>query len=304
MGHYAAPSVGCQASGQRVDIIFYGGLGLTGFLAGLLGALLGLGGGVFVVPALILAFGMPHLPAVGTSNVAVVATSTAGASSYVRSRLTNIRLALVLLVSTTLAALISSLVASFVPTQILSVLFAGVLVYTALTMLRGKRAAPPAFDPTDKSDDPSARLGLDAAYYDLASDKVEMYRPKRVRAGTAISALAGVIAGLLGVGGGIVQMPVMNLLMSVPIKAATGTSNFMVGVTATSAAFVRYASGDIDPRIAVPVALFVFLGARVGAWLVPRTPSALLRRIFAFVALGIAVLMLLQGLGIYQAPGR
>jgi uncharacterized membrane protein YfcA len=287
-----------------LDIFFYGGLAVTGFGAGLLGALLGLGGGVFVVPALVLAFGLPTLTAVGTSNVAVVATSTAGASTYVRSRLTNIRLALVLLVSTTLAALVSSLVASLLPAQVLSVLFAVILVYTAFSMLRGKRPAPPAFDPEDKGDGTAARLDLDAAYYDLASDKVEIYRPRRVRTGTAISALAGVIAGLLGVGGGIVQMPVMNLLMSVPIKAATGTSNFMVGITATSAAFVRYANGDIDPRIAVPVALFVFLGARAGAWLVPRTPSATLRRIFGYVALGIALLMLLQGLGIYQPPGR
>ena len=287
-----------------MDIFFYGGLAVTGFGAGLLGALLGLGGGVFVVPALVLAFGLPTLTAVGTSNVAVVATSTAGASSYVRSRLTNLRLALVLLVSTTLAALISSLVASLLPAQVLSVLFAIILVYTAFSMLRGKRPAPPAFDPADKSGGTSARLDLDAAYYDLASDRVEMYRPRRVRAGASISALAGVIAGLLGVGGGIVQMPVMNLLMSVPMKAATGTSNFMVGITATSAAFVRYANGDIDPRIAVPVALFVFLGARVGAWLVPRTPNATLRKIFGYVALGIALLMLMQGLGLYQPPSR
>jgi len=252
----------------------------------------------------VLVFGLPHLTAVGTSNVAVVATSTAGASTYVRGRLTNIRLALVLLVSTTLAALISSLVASYLPVQVLSVLFALVLVYTAFTMLRGRRSAPVVFDPADKESGTSPRLDLDAAFYDRASDRVEIYRPKRVRMGAGISAVAGVIAGLLGVGGGIVQMPVMNLLMSVPIKAATGTSNFMVGVTATSAAFVRYANGDIDPRIAVPVALFVFLGARVGAWLVPRMPSGRLRKIFAFVALGIAALMLLQAAGIYHAPGR
>jgi uncharacterized protein len=125
-----------------------------------------------------------------------------------------------------------------------------------------------------------------------------------VRKGMSISALAGVIAGLLGVGGGIVQMPVMNLLMNVPLKAAAGTSNFMIGITATSAAFVRYANGDIDPLIAVPTALCVFVGARVGAWLVPRTPNALLRKIFGWVAIIIAVLMMLQALGIYQTPRR
>ena len=118
------------------DIFFYGGLSVMGFGAGLLGALLGLGGGVFVVPALVLIFGLPQHTAIGTSNVAVVATSTAGASTYVRSRIANIRLGLVLLISTTLAALVSSLVASHLPAQVLSALFAVVLLYTATTMLR------------------------------------------------------------------------------------------------------------------------------------------------------------------------
>lgn len=115
----------------------------------------------------------------------------------------------------------------------------------------------------------------------------------------SVSAFAGVVAGLLGVGGGIVQMPVMNLMMGVPLKVATGTSSFMIGITATSAAIVRYARGDIDPLMAVPIVLFVFLGARTGAWLVPRTPNALLRQIFSWVAFVIAGMMILQALGIY-----
>src|SRR5215212_3926774 len=133
------------------DFFFYSGLSVTGFGAGLLGALLGLGGGVFVVPALVLIFGLPNLTAIGTSNVAVVATSTAGASTYVRNRLANIRLGLVLLISTTIAALISSLVASYLPAALLSGLFAVVLVYTAVTMLRsGKKADAAPAVPTER----------------------------------------------------------------------------------------------------------------------------------------------------------
>jgi uncharacterized membrane protein YfcA len=281
-----------------MDFIFFGGLALTGFGAGLLGALLGLGGGVFVVPALTLIFNLPPLTAIGTSNVAVVATSTAGASSYVRSRLTNIRLALVLLISTTSAALVSSLVASYLPGQILSGLFAVVLLYVAITMLRsGMKAEKPT---PAEAEPPSALKGLEGTYYDAATDKTAFYRPHHVRAGMGISALAGVIAGLLGVGGGIIQMPVMTLLMGIPIKVATGTSNFMIGITATGAAIVRYANGDVDPLIAVPTALFVFLGARVGALLVPRIPGGLLRMIFGWVAIVIALLMVMQALGIYR----
>ncbi len=288
-----------------MDIFFYAGLAATGFAAGLLGALLGLGGGVFVVPALVLGFGLPTLTAVGTSNVAVVATSTAGASTYVRSRLTNIRLALVLLISTTIAALASSLVASWLPVQLLSGLFALVLLYTAVTMLKGRKApAPQSVEEKAKSEKLGSSLGLEGVYYDQASGKSEAYTPRKIRTGMGISALAGVVAGLLGVGGGIVQMPVMNLLMGVPLKVAAGTSNFMIGITATSAAFVRYAHGDVNPLIAVPIALFVFLGARVGAWLVPRTPNARLKTIFGWVAIVIAGLMMLQALGIYRAPGK
>ncbi|MEO5951923.1 MAG: sulfite exporter TauE/SafE family protein [Chloroflexia bacterium] len=286
-----------------MDILYYLGLAATGFVAGLLGALLGLGGGVFVVPALRLIFGLPFLTAIGTSNVAVIATSTAGASTYVRNRLANIRLALVLLVSTTAAALLSSLVAAYVPVQILSGLFAVVLLYTSYSMRRGTKSgsSTSTTEPEPETPDP---LNLSSEYHDGATGKTETYRPKRVGTGVSISALAGVIAGLLGVGGGLVQMPVMNLLMGVPIKVATGTSNLMIGITSTSAAFVRYANGDIDPLIAVPIALFVFFGARVGAWLVPRTPNARLKQIFSWVAIIIAGLMILQALGIYSATKR
>jgi uncharacterized membrane protein YfcA len=287
-----------------MDILFYAGLAATGFTAGLLGALLGLGGGVFVVPALVLGFRLPALVAVGTSNLAVIATSTAGASSYVHNRLTNIRLALILLVPTTVAALVSSLVASYLPEQVLSGLFAIMLIYTSYTMFRNQKVAPPKTEEMDKEDAAYDTLDLGGVHYDPASGTVEKYTPRRIREGMSVNALAGVVAGLLGVGGGIVQMPVMNLLMGVPLKVAAGTSNFMIGVTATSSAFVRYAHGDIDPLIAVPTALFVFLGARVGAWLVPRTPNALLRRIFGWVAIVIAVLMVLQAVGIYQPPKR
>lgn len=281
-----------------MDAIFYIGLAITGFGAGMLGALLGLGGGVFVVPALVLLFGIPTHPALGTSNVAVIATSTSGASTYVRSRLTNIRLGLLLLTSTAFAAFVSSLIASSLPDQVLKGLFSVLLVYTAITMLRGDRTKKVAVPLQESA--PSSPLGLEGSFRDVGTGKDEFYSPRRVGVGMGVNALAGVMAGLLGVGGGIIQMPVMNLLMKVPLKVATGTSNFMIGVTATSAAFVRYAHGDINPLLVVPVTLFVFLGARLGAWLVPRTPNARLRLIFGWIAIAIALLMALQAAGIYK----
>lgn len=285
-----------------MDIFYFLGLGVTGFVAGLMGALLGLGGGVFVVPALVLIFQVPTIVAVGTSNVAVVATSTAGASSYIKERISNIRLGLVLLISTTVAAIIASLVAEYLPEQVLSGLFAVILVYTAYTMLRSKPQKPVTNEEAAAArlTEGTESLDLGSHYFDAATGKHVDYSPTNVRAGMGISAIAGVIAGLLGVGGGIVQVPVMNLLMRVPLKAASATSNYMIGITATSAAFVRYTHGDINLLIAVPTALTVFLGARVGAWLVPRTPNERLRVIFGWVSVLIAVLMLAQALGIYR----
>ena len=268
------------------------------------GALLGLGGGVFVVPALVLIFNLPFLTASGTSGVAVVATSTAGASTYVRNRLANIRLGLVLLVSSTAAAVLSSLVASLLSTEVLGGLFSIVLFYTGYSMLRSRPRGTQAASGEAALADTFSESGLESSYYDASAGANESYSPQNVRTGMGLSMLGGVVAGLLGVGGGIVQTPVMTLLMKVPLKVAAGTSNYMLGVTATSAVFVRYAHGDIDPLIAVPTALSVFLGARAGAWLVPRIPNARLKLIFGWVAFLIAAFMLLQALGIYKPPGK
>lgn len=289
-----------------MDFIYYLGLAITGFGAGLFGSLLGLGGGVFVVPAFTLIFGVPTSMAIGTSNVAVIATSTAGASTYVRNRLANVRLGLLLLTSMVFAAMASSLLVSVLPAQVLSGLFAIVMGYVAWTMLssgRGQKSAQASKTRDQGSgnkDAASDNLGIGGSFTDAATGHVEVYEPQNVRAGVATGAIAGVIAGLLGVGGGIVNMPVMNLLMKVPLKAATGTSNFMIGVTGTSAALVRYAHGDINPLIVVPTVLCVFFGARLGAWLVPKMPVARLKSLFGWVAVIIALLMLLQALGLYR----
>src|SRR5262245_54014334 len=179
-------------------IIFFAGLAVSGFGAGLVGSLLGLGGGVFLVPALDLLFHLPYLTAIGTSNVAVVATSTAGASTYVRDRLANIRLGLVLLISTTAAALAASLLASRVPDAVLRGLFAVVLCYVAFTMLRSRKAPVEADLPEDEDASSTERaLGLEGSYYDAAKGGVEVYRPRKIRTGMGVSTIAGVIAGLL-----------------------------------------------------------------------------------------------------------
>ena len=281
----------------NVDLLLYVSLGVAGFVAGLAGALLGLGGGIFLVPVLTLLMGLSPQEAAGTSLVAVIATSTAGAGTYVRTRLANIRLALALAPATVAAAVAASWVAQSLPRAVLLGLFALLLIYAAVSMVRPSQARVAAEAGLDASmplaPDP---WGLAGSYEDQAVGRSIRYRVRRLREGFVASLLGGTVSGLLGVGGGMIQVPVMNLLMGVPLKVATGTSNFLLGITATASALIYYANGRINPLYAVPVALSVFAGARVGAHLVQRLQSRVLRWIFAVVALLVALRMLLEAL--------
>ncbi len=262
-----------------------------GIATGLIGALLGLGGGIFLVPALTLGLGLPFPLAAGTSLVSVAATSAGGSSTYVRTRVANIRLGILLAIATVAAAVAASFLARAIDEHILRALFSVLLAYTGWTMLRApRRDAPPPPPPPDPADDP---WHLTASYTDARAGTVT-YTPRRLPGAMGASLLGGAISGLLGVGGGIVQVPVMHLLMGMPLKAATATSSYLIGLTATASALVYYAGGRIDPMIAAPTALGIFAGARLGAYLGGRLSTPALKRIFGVVALLVALQMLLQ----------
>jgi uncharacterized membrane protein YfcA len=259
------------------------------------GALLGLGGGIFLVPALTLGLGMPFGLAAGTSLVGVAATSAGGAGPYVRAGITNIRLAVLLATATVAAAVGASYVAQLVDTRILRALFAALLVYTAVSMLRDARPTTRPTDPgtAELPPPPTEEWTMDGSYRDTKGRRM-VYRVGRIPLGLVASLLGGTISGLLGVGGGLVQVPVMHLLMGVPLRVATGTSSFLIGITATASALIYYARGNINPLAAAPVALAVFAGARVGAYLGQRMQTRTIKRVFAVIALFVAVQMLLQ----------
>jgi uncharacterized membrane protein YfcA len=284
----------------NTDPLFYAALAGAGFVAGLVGALLGLGGGIFLIPVLTdpALMGLPFQEASGISLVAVIATSTAGAGTYVRTRLANIRLAVLLAPATVAAALAASWLAQGLDRNILSGIFALLLIYAAFNMIRPSRArvAAEAGTGTEAEAAPDP-WGLGGSYADQALGRPVRYGVRRLREGFAASLLGGTVSGLLGVGGGIIQVPVMNLLMGVPLKVATGTSNYLIGITAVASALIYYANGRINPVYAVPVALAVFAGARVGALLVQRLQSRILRWIFAAVAVLVALRMLRETLG-------
>jgi hypothetical protein len=249
----------------------------TGALAGLFGALLGLGGGIFLVPALTLLFHVPLRLAVGTSLMCVVANSAGVAAVTSPGRGPDLSLAMRLEASTVFGAILGGLLAGHVSTAALSLLFAGVVYLTAVyTAAKARRKAGPG--------------ELEALF---RTD----YEPRHWAAGSAAALVAGAISGLLGVGGGFIKVPVMYALMEVPLGVATATSNFMVGITAAASFFVYYGRGEVRPLLAVPTALGVFGGALLGAYLLPRAKAQWLRWLLLGVMLLMGTKMLLQGLG-------
>ena len=265
-------------------------LGIS-YVAGLLGSLVGVGGGIIVVPALTLLMGVGIQNAIAASIVSVIATSSGAAASYVSERITNMRLGMVLEVATVLGALTGAALAAHVSGRELYLIFAAVLAYTAWSMLR-KRGAPAEPAPDALAD----RLKLHGRFFDRSLGREVAYRVSRTKLGMAVSYVAGVSSGLLGIGGGVIKVPVMNLAMGVPLKACTATSNFMIGVTAAASAAVYLMRGEVLPFVAAPVAVGVLVGARTGAKLMGGMRNNVIRIMFVVVLAASAVQMLLKGL--------
>jgi hypothetical protein len=258
------------------------------FLAGLLGALTGLGGGVVIVPLLTLGFGIDFRYAVGASLVAVIATSSGAAAAYMREGYTNMRVGMFLEIATTVGAVLGAYLASQVSSSALAVVFGVVLIYSAWTASR-PRAEHPALVP-----DPLAvRLRLDSSYPTPAGP--HRYLVQRVPLGFSLMFVAGTLSGLLGIGSGAVKVLAMDQVMGLPFKVSTTTSNFMIGVTAAASAGVYLQRGYIDPGIAMPVMLGVLAGATVGATLLVRARPRVLRLVFSAVVFALAIEMIYHG---------
>jgi uncharacterized membrane protein YfcA len=219
--------------------------------------------------------------------------SSGAAAAYVRERLANLRLGMLLEVATTAGALTGAYLAGVVAGRWLYLIFGCVLAYTAVAMFLngGNKAA--ADDGADRLAD---RLRLHGEYDDPALGRRVTYRVRGTRLGLALSYVAGTVSGLLGIGGGVLKVPVMNLKMGLPMKAATATSNFMIGVTAAASAGVYFLRGDIDPFVAAPVVVGVTLGATAGSLMMGRLRAGWLRLLFVGVLAVLCVEMLLKGL--------
>lgn len=276
----------------------------AGIGTGILGALLGTGGGVFLIPVLVLGFGVPMHYAIATSIVSVVATSSAVASTNIERGTANMRLGMTLEIATALGAIAGGLTAAWVPGRVLEFVFGLILLPTAASMWRGRSedsaADGPALELSPRGGQQLQAVPQDEGrfggrYLDPQLGREVVYAVRRIWVGLTISFVAGNLSGLLGIGGGVFKVPALHLLCGVPIKAAAATSNFMIGVTASASAFLYYGRGEVRPALTAAIVMGVLIGSAVGSLLNRYAHGNLLKRLFALLLAGVALQMLVRG---------
>ncbi|HXF25888.1 MAG TPA: sulfite exporter TauE/SafE family protein [Bryobacteraceae bacterium] len=259
-------------------------------LAGFLGALTGLGGGVVVTPVLTIMLGVDLRYAIGATLVSVIATSSGAAAAYVREGYSNIRIGLFLEIATTIGAVLGAFLATRTPSSALAIIFGVILLYSAYLSSRPRSSKERQVQP-----DPLAtRLQLNGSFPE--NGKLRQYNVTGVRKGFALMFGAGTLSGLLGIGSGAVKVIAMDQAMKIPFKVSTATSNFMIGVTAAASAGVYLSRGYIDPGLAMPVMLGVLVGSLLGARKLMGAETRLLRHVFAIVVGALALEMIWHGI--------
>jgi len=264
-------------------------VGIGSLIAGFLGALTGLGGGVVLVPLLTLFFHVDIRYAIGASLVSVIATSSGAAAAYVKEGFSNIRIGMFLEIATTLGALLGAYLALRIPTHAIAIVFGLVLLYSAYLSGRTQPAQPQHPQP----DALATRLKMNGSY--PTPDGPKTYFIRGVPAGFGIMFGAGTLSGLLGIGSGAVKVLAMDQAMRIPFKVSTTTSNFMIGVTAAASAGIYLSRGYIDPGVAMPVMLGVLAGSLLGAQVLLKIKTRSVRSIFTVVILLLALEMLYNG---------
>ncbi len=267
---------------------------LSSIFAGIFGSIVGLGGGVVVIPILTLFLGVDIHFAIGASIVAIIGTSSGAASVYVKDKITNLRVGMFLELGTTAGAIVGAALAAYTDSAALELIFGSILLVMLIpTVMR-------LGEDVHKSPELkglSERLKLTGKYVDPSGKEVE-YNATRPKTGLAGMVVAGMLSGLLGIGSGAFKVLSMDLAMKLPIKVSTTTSNFMIGVTAAASAGIYYARGDVDPLIVGPVALGILIGAAIGARYLVRAKNPTIRKAFAVVLAIAAVEMILSAYGV------
>lgn len=281
---------------QTAPLLWFFKIAGVSFAGGVVGSISGLGGGIVIVPVLTLFMGIPIEQAIGASIVSVIAVSSGAGSVYVKDRITNIRIAMFLELSTAAGALFGAAVLTrWVNPHILSILFGSMLLVSLIPIITNIEEELPQGVRNDRL---AAYLKLNGSYFDKRLQREVVYNVTGIPAAMGLMAIAGIISGLLGIGAGVVKVLAHEIAMKVPTKVSTATSNFMIGVTAAAAAGVYLRRGLVLPYLVVPVAIAVLAGAFLGTILMERMSNARIRQVFAAALAIIGVEMLLRGLGV------
>ena len=260
--------------------------------AGIIGSMLGLGGGIIIVPVLTLVLHLPLRDAIGASIVSVIATSSGAAVAYVRDGLSNIRIGMFLEVATTTGAIMGAYLAGVLSVTLLYVIFGLMLAYSAIALLQNRHVEIPQ---VAESHPLAKKLKMSSYYHDQVLNQDIQYQVANPYGGLGMMWAAGLMSGLLGIGSGLFKVLAMDTFMKLPLKVSTATSNFMIGVTAAASAGVYFARGDIRPTLASPVAIGVLIGALAGTRWMVKFRNKTLRYIFVPVLLATAAEMILRG---------
>lgn len=263
---------------------------VVAFVAGLLGSLTGLGGGVVLVPLLTIFFHVDIRYAIGASLVSVIATSSGAAAAYVKEGFTNIRIGMFLEIATTMGALMGAFLATRIPTTVLATIFGAVLLYSAYLSRKPRPEAQRNLPPNSLA----TKLRLNGSFPDLGGKR--SYNVQSVPTGFSLMFGAGALSGLLGIGSGAVKVLAMDQAMRIPFKVSTTTSNFMIGVTAAASAGVYLSRGYVDPGLSMPVMLGVLCGSLLGSRILVKAETKSLRLVFSLVILVLGLQMLYKGL--------
>ena len=267
---------------------------LISIVAGLVGSLVGLGGGVVVIPILTIVFGVDIHFAIGASIISVIATSSGAAATYVKDKMTNLRVGMFLELGTTAGAIFGALIAAYVDSVALELVFGTILLVSLVPLIRQIGEDIPH---NPELEGFAKRLSLTGSYEEIDGSVVN-YNATRPGRGLAGMVVAGLVSGLLGIGSGTFKVLSMDLAMKLPMKVSTTTSNFMIGVTAAASAGIYFVRGDVDPVIVAPVALGILIGAFAGARLLGRARNPTVRKIFALVLAVAGLEMVLRAFGI------
>ena len=273
---------------------------LIAVLAGFLGSLVGLGGGIIITPALTILFGFDIKYAIGASIVAVIATSSGSAIAFVKDHVSNMRVGMLLEVFTTAGGVVGALMAGVFSSKLLYIFFSLIQLNSFYGMLKktGLITKVKKEEEIIENDKYADKYKLNSTYYDKATGETVKYNVTNVPQGSLVMFGAGFASGLLGIGSGAFKVVALDTYMKLPIKVSTATSNFMMGVTATASALIYFFNGTINPVVAAPIAIGTLIGSRTGAKVMQRLDAKYIRYIFLPILLFTIINMLLKGLGV------